>query len=178
MVEEVPLALVLHETVVVGPAAVGMFCHDDAIEVPGTEGRLGHGVGQRLSGVLAVAGIAAYPGERQVVPIAATEDVGTFLETVGQTFHLLAGHLHGRHFGHAVASGHLHFLQLAVNLQHVVLQLGAADAHATPIDVGLAVVVNQDGGVDARHALDGFLFQREGTLRTGSRSHADGKSTA
>jgi DNA primase len=35
MVEEIPLSLILHETMMIGPAAIGMLLHEDTLEVPG-----------------------------------------------------------------------------------------------------------------------------------------------
>ena len=39
VIEDVPLALVFEDAVVVGPAGVVMLGHDDALEIPGAKGR-------------------------------------------------------------------------------------------------------------------------------------------
>ena len=140
----------------VGPTAVLVFSHDNAFEVPGTERRLRHRIGQCLRGVLAIAGIATHPRECEIIPVATLEGEGTFLETFGQTFHHLTTDLHRRHLGHTLTPGEFHFLQFAVELQHVSLQLTSPDTHTAPIDISLTVVVDKHTGIDTRYALNGF----------------------
>ena len=176
VVEQVPLAFVFDQAVVVGPAAVGMLGHDDALEVPRTQRTLRHGVGQCLGGVGAIARVATHPWEGEVVPVAAAEGKRAFLETVGQALHLLSAHLHRRHLRHALATWHLDFLQFSVELLHVALQLGTANAHAAPVDVGLSVVVDQHAGVNARDAFDGLWLAGVWSLGTVGRGNADGKA--
>ena len=168
VVEQVPLPLIFHQTVMVGPASVGVLGHDDALEIPRSEGRFRHGVGQCLG-----AALLSYPGESEVVPVAPAESKGTFLEAFGQTFHLLPSHFHGRHFGHAFALRHLHLLQFAVQLLHVRLQFGPTYAHAAPVEIGLPVVVDEHAGVDAADTLDGFGLQYEGTFGIVGNSHTN-----
>ena len=178
MIEQIPLSAILHHAVVIGPAFVFPLLHDDALEVPRAQWRFRHGVGQCLGGVLPVAGVAAHPGEGEVVPLTALEGERSFLETVGQSFHGLSAHLHRRHLGHSLVAGHLHLLQFAVEFQHVGFQTGATDAHATPVDIRLAVVVDQHTGVDAHHTGHGLRLADKGTLRAFGHSHADGEAPA
>ncbi len=141
---------------VVGPTAVLVFSHHDALEIPGAERRLRHCIGQCLRRVLAIAGIAANPGEGEIIPVATLEGEGTFLKALGQTFHHLTTDLHRRHLGHTLTLREFHFLQLAIELQHVSLQLTAPDTHTAPIDISLTVVVDKHTGIDTRYALNGF----------------------
>ena len=102
-------------------------------------------------------------------------------EAFGQAFHLFAAHLHlhGRTVGSLllVAGGaHGDCLQLTVEFQHVRSQFGTADAHATPIEISRAVVVNHHTRVNTGHALNGVLLAFKGTLGTVCSSHTDGKT--
>ena len=44
-------------------------------------------------------------------------------------------------------------MNLAVNLRHVVLQLSVVALFITPNDIRCAVVIDEDGGVDARPTM-------------------------
>ena len=160
---------------VVGPAAVGMLGHDDALERPGSQRPVAHGVGQRLGATL-----AAHPGERQVVVLAAAEHEGAFLETVGQALHGLSAHEHRTAWRGVVfvAAGHLHLAERILQLQHVVAQAGTAQSHARPVDIGLTVVVDQHAGVDARHATNRLGLADERSHGAVGSGHADGKAKA
>ena len=149
----------------VGPAAIRVLGHDDALEVPRPQRRTRHGIGQRLS-----ASLVPDPGERQVVPVAATEHKRPFLESFGQPFH------QPRRVG---------------QLFHVRLQPRPAQAHAAPVDVGCRLLpfprkggaplpygetVNQHARVDAHDALDGFRLTGERPLGAIGDGHAHGKA--
>ena len=105
MVKEIPLPLILGDGMVVSPATIGMLSHDDTLEIPRAKWRLRHGIGQRLSSTF-----LPYPWESEIVPPALLESIGTFLETVGQSFHHLTTYFHRRHFRHALPFGELYLL--------------------------------------------------------------------
>ena len=171
VIEQVPLPLELHDAVVVGPAAVLVLGHDDALEIPGSQGRARHGVSQRLCPTL-----LPHPGEGQVIPVAPAEGEGAFLEPLGQSLHRLSAHQH-RHGRYAVvATGQRHLLQLAVQLCHIALQTGSANAHAAPVEVCRTVVVYEHTGVDAADATYGLLLQAERPCGRVACGYADGES--
>ena len=66
----------------------------------------------------------------------------------------------------------------AVQFGHVVLEPGALETHAGPVDVGIAVRSHQDGRIDAEDTLDAVFLGREGTVRMVDGGHADGEAAA
>ena len=103
VVEEVPLALVLDERVMIGPAGRRRLGHDDSLELIGSERVVAHGVCQGLGPVL-------NPGIGEVELAVPLEDEGSLLEAGGQV--LVKAH------------------GLPVELEHVVGELGSAQSHS------------------------------------------------
>ena len=178
VIEQIPLPLIFHDAVMISPAMILVFCHNDSLEIPGTQGRLRHGVGQCLSGVLAFTRLTTHPRERQIVPVATAEGKRTFLEAIGQTFHFLTTNFHGRHFRLSLALGELHLLQFTVQFQHIILQLGTTYAHTTPVEVGSTIVIDKYAGVNAHHSFDGLLFASVRSFWFRGSCHTNGKTTA
>ena len=148
VIEQVPLAFVFHDRVVIGPAARGRLLHDYALERVGTHGMVAHGVGQGL-------GLVLHPRESEVVFPLALESEGSFLETLRQAFH---------------------HLRLGIQLHQVVFQPGHAQAAACPEDVSLAVAGLQNArvyAVDSRYRLVHGRERPRGTLAGG---HAHGEA--
>ncbi len=133
MIEEIPLTVVLYNRVMVGPAACRRFFHYSALELKRAEGIVTHCIGQSF-------GVLAYPGECIVVFPFALKYKGTFLEAVGQTFD-----------SHGIGS----------ELDHVILKLCSHHASSRPVDVALAVGVDEDARVDTVDTLDRLTHRHE-----------------
>ena len=58
--------------------------------------------------------------------------------------------VHPRPFG---KSWHMDLVDVAVNLSHVILQLGIVALSVAPYNIRCAIVVSKDGGVDAGPAV-------------------------
>ena len=149
----------------VGPAAVGVLGHNQALVFVGTHGVLTHGIAENL-------GILTHIRIGEVVVAVILEGEGTLSLTVGQVFQTV----HTHHLHLTVAP--LDFLLRGVvgQLLHVVFELGTAAV--APEDVGIAVGSQEHTGVDAVDALDGFRLRNERTLRTVSDGHADTEAEA
>ena len=148
VIEQIPLALVVHNAVVVGPAAVGMLGHDEAFVFVGTHRVLTHGVAEHL-------GVLPHIRIGQVVIAVVLEGERAFSLTVGQVLEAV----HAHHLEFALTP--LHFLLRSVvgEFLHIILELGATSG--TPEDIGVAVGCLQHAGVDAVDALDGLRLGNE-----------------
>ena len=88
MIEQIPLAFIIDNTVVVGPAAVLMLRHDQALILIRTHRVLTHGVAEHLS-------IIPYVWVGEVVPTVSFESERAFSLAVGQAFETVhTNHLH------------------------------------------------------------------------------------
>ena len=164
VIEQVPLALVVDNAVMVGPAAIGMLGHDETLVFIGSHGVLTHGITQHLS-------ILSDIGVGEVVPAVGLESKRTFGLAVGQALEAVdTNHLHL-----AVAPFHGLLGVVVGELLHVGLQLGAAAI--APEDVGIAVRGLKHTGVDAVDALDRLLLGDERTCGAVGNGNANGKAT-
>ena len=150
MIEQIPLSLELQEAMMVSPALIGVFGHENSLEVPRSQRILRHGIGQCLRATL-----MAHPREGEVIPSIALEHMGAFLESLGKS---------------------LHYLSLSIQFLHVALQSCATDAHARPIEIGLAIVVNKYRRINAAHASYGRRLAYKRSLGPRSRGHANSKA--
>ena len=133
VVEEVPLAVVLDNGVVVGPALVWRLGHDYALELIRAKGLVTHGVGQCFRLVL-------HPWVGEVELSVFLKDEGAFLETGGEGFVQADGF--SREFG------------------KIVLDQGALEAESGPEEVGVSVRCLEHAGVYAEDAGDGVFIWR------------------
>ena len=139
VVEDVPLTLeAFHRAVIVPDLGIATeIVDDDTAVLEAVEGVIRNGVAQRRgSAVLAVGiSVAVSIGKEVVILVSDPLDRASLME-----FMLLHGQGLGDGFGD--------------DLHHVVLELGGlAPGDLPPIDIGLAVVVHEDRGVDAPHPL-------------------------
>ena len=163
VIEEIPLSLEVDDAVMVSPAAVGVFGHDDALVFIGTHRVLAHSVADNLS-------ILPYVGICQVIVAVVFEGKRTFCLTVGQVFQTVdAHHLH-------LAITPLHGLLRCVvgQLLHVLLQFSAAAV--APEDVGIAVGSLQHARVDAVDALDRLRLRNERSFGVVGNGYTDGEA--
>ena len=123
VIEQVPLALVLHDAAV-GGVAVGR-CENDALVLPRAQRGVAPAVAQLVCAP--VAGFLVVVGIHQVVFAVVLEHPGAFVIV-----------LHAGHRDHG-----------AVDLGHVVLELATDHpAAASVVEVGLAVIVDEHARVD------------------------------
>ena len=164
VVEQVPLALVVHDAVVVGPAAVGVLGHDQSLVLVGTHRVLAHGVAEYF-------GVLPHVRIGEVVPAVGLEGKRAFSLAVGQVPEAVyAYHLH---LAVAPLDG---FLGVVVGeFLHVGLQLGTTSV--APEDVGVAVGCLEHARVDAVDALDRLRLRNERSIRTVGYGYTDGEAS-
>ena len=126
VIEQVPLTLIVNNAVMVGPAAVGMLGHDEALILIRTHGVLTHGISQHLS-------VLSHIRIGEVVPAVGLEGERTLSLTVGQAFKTV----HTNHLHLAVAKLHLRLGVVVGQFLHVGLQFSAASV--APEDVSITV---------------------------------------
>ena len=152
VVEQVPLALVFHEGMMVRPAFAEGLLHDLPLVLERPQRAVGHGIDETFRTVL-------YPGIGQVVLPFPLEDERPFLEPAD-------GKRCIQPDGRAVQFG------------HIVLEFRARKAHAGPVEVGIPVGGQQAAGVDAEHALDGLFLRGEGAVGAVRHGDAHGEAAA
>ena len=140
MVENIPLSLeAFHGAVVVPDRGVtARIVDDDAAVLEVLHGMIRHGVTQAGGAAFAADGIAVAVGigKEEVVLAVDLLDRASLVE-------LMVGNRQRIHYG------------IGLDFHHVLFQLcDLAPGELTPVDVGLAVVVHQDGGVDAPDTLN------------------------
>ena len=150
VVEQVPLAPVFHEGMMVRPALAEGFLHNLPLVFEGAQRAVGHGIDEAFRAVL-------HPGIGEVELPFPLEDERSFLEPAD-----------GKRRIQPDGS--------PVQLGHVFLEFRARKAHAGPVKVGVPVGGQQAAGVDAKYALDGLLLRGEGTV--GPVRHGDAHGEA
>ena len=164
VVEQVPLALVVDDAMVISPTAVRLLGHDQPFILIRTHGVLTHRITKHLR-ILTDIRIG------QVIPTVGLKGKGTLGLTVGQVFQTVDT----QHLKLTVAP--LDFLLggIVSQLLHIGLELGTTAC--TPKDVGIAVRSLEHTGVDTIDALDGFGLTDERSLGTVSNSNTDTEAT-
>ena len=152
VIEEIPLALVVHDAVVVCPAAVLVLCHDDALVLVWTHRVLAHCISENLSVVSYVwiceVEVAVVLECERTLSLAARK---TLEAVCSDHFHLAVAPLH-----------HLSWVVLS-KLDHVVLEFCAAAV--APEDVCVSVRREEDARVDSVDALDRLRINLVWSLR-------------
>ena len=164
MVEEIPLALVVHDAVVVGPA-VGVLGHDETFVFVGSHGILAHGVAEDFC-------LFADVRIGEVVPAVSLEGKRSLSLAVGQVLEAVDAH----HFELALTKLDFFFWSVVGQFLHVWLQLGATAR--TPKDVGVAIGGLEHAGVNAIDSLDGLGLGDEWSFGTVGNGHTDTETKA
>ena len=149
MIEEIPLLLIFHDRVVVGPAFCGRLLHDDTLKLERSHGTVSHGIGECLCGV-------AYPRKGVIILPLALEYKRSLLKPIGQGLHLFGS---------------------SVEFHHIVFQSCHPHPHASPVDICFAILgVDEHTGVNAMQSFYRLAHRTEWALRTEGNSYAHAKA--
>ena len=167
MIEEVPLSLVFHDGMVIGPASILMLFHDDTFVFIRSHRLVAHGISETFGAIF-----FAYPRVSEVKLTISLECERTFLEAFGQSFHCMTVELH------AVWRFSWVLQFLVSKLDEIVFQSCHTQSAASPEDDILAIGGLKHTRVDACNA---FYIIRQGfvwPIRMVGCRHSDTKSVA
>ena len=133
MVEQIPLPLVFHQRMVIGPASRRRLLHYQAFKLERPHRTVAHGIGQSLCLVL-------HPRKSQIIFAVTFKGERPLLEPFRQTDYRN---------------------RLRVKLYQIILQLGHIKSAARPVQICLPVFVKQYARVDAEHAFYRFCQRRK-----------------
>ena len=150
MIEEIPLSLIFHDAMMIGPALRRRLIHDDALERERSHRMVSHGISQRFGSIL-----FTYPREGEIIFAVTLEGKWSFLETIWQS---------------------LHSLRLRGELHHIGFQLSHVQTSSRPIDISLSVLIYQHTRIYAVHTLYGFPHRHKWSFRMVGNSHTYSES--
>ena len=165
MIEQIPLALVIDDAVVVGPTAVVVLRHDQSLILIRSHRVLTHGIAEDL-------GVLPHVWIGEIVVAIILEGERTLRLTVGQVFQTMDT-LH-----HKLAISPFERICRVVvsEFLHIGLEFGTKSC--SPEDISVTIGSLQYTGVDAIDTLDILRLKDERTLGTVSDSDTDTKSHA
>ena len=150
MIEEIPLSLIFHDAVMVGPALRRRLIHDDALECERSHRMVSHGISQRFGSIL-----FTYPREGEIILAVTLEGKRSFLESLRQSLY---------QFG------------LRGKFRHVWFQLSHVQTSSSPVDISLSVFIYQHTRVYTMNPLYGFPHRHKWSFRLVGNSHTYSES--
>jgi len=150
VIEEIPLSLIFHDAMMIGPALRRRFIHDDALECERSHRMVSHGISQRFGSIL-----FTYPREGEIIFAVTLEGKWSFLESLRQSLY---------QFG------------FRGKFRHVWFQLSHVQTSSSPVDISLSVFIYQHTRVYAMYTLYRLPHRHEWSLWMVSDSHAHSKS--
>ena len=150
MIEEIPLALIFHDAMMIGPALRRRLIHDDALECKRSHRMVSHGISQRFGSIL-----FTYPREGEIIFAVTLESKRTFLESLRQP---------------------LYQFWFRGKFRHVWFQLSHVQTSSSPVDISLSVFIYQHTRVYTMNSLYGFPHRHKWSFRLVGNSHTYSKS--
>ena len=150
MIEEIPLSLIFHDAVMIGPALRWRLIHDDTLECERSHRMVSHGISQCFGTIL-----FTYPREGEIILTVALEGKWAFLESLRQS---------------------LYRLRFRGKFHHIGFQLSHVQPHASPIDICLSITVDQHTRIYAVHTLYGFPHRHKRSFGLVSNRHTYSES--
>ena len=164
MIEQIPLTFIIYDAVMVGPTAILMFWHDEALILVRSHWILTHGIAKNL-GILPDIRIG------QVIIaiiLKGKRSLGLTVRKVFQTVDTI-------HLKLTIAK--LHFLLRSIVSQFLHIGFELSTTASTPEDVRIAIRSLEYTGVDTANTFDRFRFTDERSLRTVCDSNTNAKAT-
>ena len=150
VIEEIPLSLIFHDAVMIGPALRWRLIHDDTLECERSHRMVSHGISQRFGAIL-----FTYPREGEIILAVTLEGKWSFLESLRQSLY---------QFG------------FRSEFRHVWFQLSHVQTCSSPVDISLSVLIYQHTRIYAVHTLYGFPHRHKRSFRLVSNCHAYSES--
>ena len=130
VIEEIPLSLIFHDAMMIGPALRRRLIHDDALECERSHRMVSHGISQRFGSIL-----FTYPWEGEIILAVTLEGKRSFLESLRQP---------------------LYQFWFRGKFRHVWFQLSHVQTCSRPVDISLSVLIYQHTRVYTMNSLYGF----------------------
>ena len=150
VIEEIPLSLIFHDAMMIGPALRRRLIHDDALECERSHRMVSHGISQRFGSIL-----FTYPREGEIILTVALEGKWAFLESLRQS---------------------LYRLRFRGKFHHVRFQLSHVQTSTSPVDISLSVLIYQHTRIYAVHTLYGFPHRHKRSFRLVGNRHTYSES--
>ena len=164
MIEQIPLTLVIDNTVVVGPTAIVVLRHNQSLILIRSHRILTHGISEYF-------GILPHVWVGQVVIAIVLECEWSLRLSVGQVFEAI----HTRQLELTVAP--LDGLRRCVVGQFLHIGLEFGTTAGTPENVGIAIRSLKHAGVYAADSLDVLRLRNERTFRTVCDGNTDAEAS-
>ena len=164
VIEQIPLTFEVHNTVVIGPAAIGMLCHNEPFILVWPHRMLAHGVGQDF-------GTVAYVRVSKVIVAVILESKRALGLATGQALKTV----HSKHLKLTVTPLDGFLRSIISEFLHIVLEFGTASC--PPEYVSIAIGGLKNARIDTVNALDGFRLRDERSFGTIGYSHTDAETS-
>ena len=150
VIKEIPLSLIFHDAMMIGPALRRRLIHDDALERERSHRMVSHGISQRFGSIL-----FTYPREGEIILAVTLEGKWSFLESLRQPLYLF---------------------WFRGKFRHVWFQLSHVQTSSSPVDISLSVLIYQHTRIYAVHPLYGFPHRHKRSFRLVSNRHTYSES--
>ena len=163
MIEKIPLSLIIHDTVMIGPATVLMLRHNDSLILVWSHRILAHCISKDL-------GILPYIRIGKII----IAIVFKCERALGLTVRKILQAVHTDHLHFARSPFHDFTRIIVSKFLHIVLQLCATAV--APENIGVAVRSKKYARVNTMNTLDRLRFAHERAFRAVCNCHTDSES--